>query len=436
LSGSSITELRCTCGAVAASGQFSCSRRGTDDADHVLTLPPPAAWQVDDDPNPLIRYRRMLTGWQIATAAGLSDDAYVRIVRELDDAVAAIDYGRRFKVSPVVDAPGIIDAHLTVKNETGNVSGSHKSRHLAGIMVHLLAQEELGDELRGGEQTRAPLAIASCGNAALGAAVVAAAARWPLQVFVPPDGDALVLERLRALGADVQLCERLPDAPAGDPCYHRFQSAVAAGAIPFGCQGPDNGFTIDAGRTLGWEIAEQVPDVTRVLLQVGGAALASSVAQGLASAAALGVIGRMPTIDTVQVEACAPLARAYHATEKLGGIDAARQHRSQVMWPWEDVESSIAYGILDDETYDWARAVEAMFATDGTPMVITDDWVQKAWSQAPEVTGLTPCTTGASGFAGLLAMNESGAIGVDEHVVVIFTGIDRDVEATTVAAAS
>lgn len=423
-------EVRCSCGVVAAPGAFSCERRGTDDSDHVLALPPPSSWLVDDDPNPLIRYRRMLTGWRLATAAGLNDEAYVAIVRRLDDAVAAVDYGRRFRVGPVLDAPGIIDAHLTVKNETGNVSGSHKSRHLAGIMVHLLAQEAVaatGD-------ARAPLAIASCGNAALGAAVVAAAADWPLQVFVPPDGDVLVLERLRSLGADVQLCERLPDAPPGDPCYHRFQAAVAAGAIPFGCQGPDNGYTIDAGRTLGWEIAEQVPDVTRVVLQVGGAALASSVAQGLASAAALGVIGQMPVIDTVQVEACAPLERAYRATENLGGIEIARQQRSDVMWPWEDVRPSIAYGILDDEAYDWARTVEAMIDTGGTPFVIADEWVEQAWSQAPARTGLNPCTTGVSGFAGLLAMNEPGVIGPDEHVVVIFTGIDREFEAATIAA--
>jgi hypothetical protein len=33
------------------------------------------------------------------------------------------------------------------------------------------------------------LAIASCGNAALAAAVVARAGGWPLTVFVPPDAD-------------------------------------------------------------------------------------------------------------------------------------------------------------------------------------------------------------------------------------------------------
>jgi len=428
--------LRCSCGVEAALGAFGCERRGSDDADHVLTLPPPTTWRVDDDPNPLIRYRHMLAGWQAATAVGLKDDDYVAIVRGLDDAIAEIDYGRRFRVSPVLDAHGFIGAYLAVKDETGNVSGSHKSRHLAGIMVHLLAQEavQAAGDTSGVVALRTPLAIASCGNAALGAAVVAAAAGWPLQVFVPPDGDALVLDRLRTLGADVQLCERLPDAPPGDPCYHRFRAAVAAGAIPFGCQGPDNGYTIDAGRTLGWEIAEQLPEVTRVVLQVGGAALVSSVAQGLASATALGVIKKMPIIDTVQVEACAPLARAYHATEQLGGLATARQNRSQVMWPWEDVQPSIAYGILDDETYDWAEAVDAMLTTDGTPLVIDDDWVRQAWNKASQVAVRKPCTTGVSGFAGLLALEEAGAIGADEFVVVIFTGIDRETEATTIAA--
>ena len=44
---------------------------------------------------------------------------------------------------------------------------------------------------------RAPLAIASCGNAALAAAVVARAADRRLRVFIPPDADPAVVARLR-----------------------------------------------------------------------------------------------------------------------------------------------------------------------------------------------------------------------------------------------
>jgi threonine synthase len=60
------------------------------------------------------------------------------------------------------------------------VGGSQKARHLFTILLHLLAAERLGQL-----PERPPLAIASCGNAALAAATLAAAADWPIDVYVP-----------------------------------------------------------------------------------------------------------------------------------------------------------------------------------------------------------------------------------------------------------
>ncbi len=97
-----------------------------------------------------------------------------------------------------------------VKDETGNVSGSHKARHLFGVLVWLETAERLG--LTRGE--RRDLAIASCGNAALAAAVVAAAGGRRLHVFVPVDAEPPVLERLGKLGADIGVCKRQAGARA------------------------------------------------------------------------------------------------------------------------------------------------------------------------------------------------------------------------------
>jgi len=60
---------------------------------------------------------------------------------------------------------------IWVKDETDNVAGSHKARHMFGLLVHLEVVRRLGMT----ERPLPPLAIASCGNAALAAAVVAAA---------------------------------------------------------------------------------------------------------------------------------------------------------------------------------------------------------------------------------------------------------------------
>ena len=105
---------------------------------------------------------------------------------------------------------------LWVKNETGNVSGSHKARHLMGVMLYLrviaAARLSVGDGL-----AHRRLAIASCGNAALAAAVIARAADWPLDVFIPPDASAAVVGRLKELGAKIAVCAR-QGGEAGGGC--------------------------------------------------------------------------------------------------------------------------------------------------------------------------------------------------------------------------
>jgi hypothetical protein len=87
---------------------------------------------------------------------------------------------------------------MWVKDETHNVAGSHKARHLMGLLLYL-AVVEGGPGSAAAPGAQAPLAIASCGNAALGAAVLARAASRALQVYVPPDAEHAVLDRLAAL---------------------------------------------------------------------------------------------------------------------------------------------------------------------------------------------------------------------------------------------
>ena len=66
------------------------------------------------------------------------------------------------------------DGGVWVKDETHHVAGSHKARHLFGILLHLVAAERCG-VTPWSPATRPPLAIASCGNAAIAASTLAAA---------------------------------------------------------------------------------------------------------------------------------------------------------------------------------------------------------------------------------------------------------------------
>ncbi len=311
-----------------------------------------------------------------------------------------------------------------MKDETLNVGGSHKARHLFTILLHLRAAEQIGlaPWVRDGAP-RPPLAIASCGNAALAAATLAAAVSWPIQVFVPTSANLHVTKRLGELGATVVTCPRLASDPPGDPCVHRFREAVAAGAVPFSVQGPENAWCLDGGRTIGWEMADRIaPDHPhpehhdlahagrwRALVQVGGGALAACVGAGL---------GHGVELDAVQVEGCAPLAAAW---ERLPEIDRPERYWPHVMRAWPEPRS-LADGILDDETYDWIADVRAMVESGGRPIVASEAAIAEAHRVAT-TAGYHVSPTGSAGLAGLLTIRDELRYG--DHVALIMSGVAR-----------
>jgi threonine synthase len=419
------------CGAVvdpARTLPFRCPGAGApgDDADHVLVPDGvPVAFPGGEEQNPFLRYRTLLSPYLLARQAGLPDDAWAGIVGRLDDALAAVD-GRGFRITPMAAQPALaraagLEGPLWAKDETGNVSGSHKARHLMGVMLYLRVLEAAG--LPAGEGVRARrLAIASCGNAALAAAVIARAAGWPLDVFIPPNASPAVVGRLRELGTAITVCERRP-GEAGDPCFLRFAETVRAGAIPFGVQGTANGLAVEGGRTLAFEMAEWLRDAgatpDRLFVQVGGGALGSALAQGFAIAVARGVLPRLPRLSAVQTTSCAPLERAWRLASGVPLAEATRS-RSRFMWPWEGTPASIADGILDDETYDWWAVVEGMRQSDGSPVVVDEDLLARARDLVRGHAGVVASATGTSGFAGLLASSP-----VAGGTAVVLSGVAR-----------
>ncbi|HZQ59546.1 MAG TPA: pyridoxal-phosphate dependent enzyme [Acidimicrobiales bacterium] len=429
------------CGASPPAGApfpFRCPNAGVGDVDHVLrrVLSPDLAFPrtAADDETPFVTYRTLLHSYDRALAGGMGDGEYVGLVRRLDLAVAEVD-GAGFAATPLSRSDALSSAlgfapggGVWVKDETGNVAGSHKARHLMGVMLHLEVAEQTG---LSSPARRPDLAIASCGNAALAAGVVAAAAGWRLRVFVPVDADEAIVARLRSLGADVVACPRRP-GERGDPAYLRLQEAIAQGALPFTCQGNENGLAIEGGETLGYEMVSAGPQFDHLVVQVGGGALATACIDAFAEAVALGALDRSPRAHTVQTTGAHPLERAYHRVASRvaapGDIDAVVQeaaaHRSQYMWPWESEPKSIAEGILDDETYDWVAVVRGMLRTRGEPLVVSEDRLAEA-NDLGRAAGYAVSATGSAGLAGLLELRATGVVAPGERVAVLFTGVER-----------
>lgn len=383
-----------------------------------------------------------------AEANGVDRETVLATIERLDAAVAAID-GHGFEPTPfgpqsrLANAIELRGAELWVKDETGNVSGSHKGRHLFGVALGLALAEERPERL----------AIASCGNAAFAASVIAAAIEQPLEVFVPEWADASITDRIAAHGATVVRTPRDPDR-LGDPAYHAMVDAVAGGATAFSCQGSDTPTTIDGGRTIAYEMLDTLGEhrLDRLLIQVGGGALGSAVASGLQRV--LGDDG-LPVIHAVQPEGNHPLAVAWdrilaelvdeppkgnvgraRAAGELGRLPAEARRAllgrvaadaDRYMEPWPREPRSYASGILDDVTYDWLPLVDAMLASGGYPLVASDSDFRIAHMLAHAHTDIPVCPTGVAGLGGLLALQRDVRPDVTgERIAVVFSGHQRE----------
>ena len=362
-------------------------------------------------------YAERLEAGRLQADGAADRDELSAVIGELDDDVAGVE-GHGFEPTPFAPVPalaeavGIGSAELWVKDETGNVSGSHKARHLFGVaLAHRLAGAAEADG--------PPYAIASCGNAALAAAVVAKAVGRPLDVFVPTWANEAVVARITELGGRVVHCEREPGVP-GDPAHHAMLAAIEDGAVPFSCQGTETPATIDGGRTLAWEMVDALVEhdggpparLDRLFVQVGGGALATAAVTGLAAAVGRGELARLPRVHAVQPEGNHPLVRAWdtlmlelrsqarasggrdrdYFLDRIVAAQAApqgtmdnrlranmagdmtpmgdvrlresvsrlRDDPERYMRAWDSEPVSYASGILDDITYDWIDIVEAM----------------------------------------------------------------------------
>lgn len=383
--------------------------------------------------SPFIAYRHDLDTYRQAIERGLTDQAYVGIVTDADARVAALESGTGFVTTPFTQLHVPSGRSVFAKVETANVGGSHKARHLFGLLIGMLIDDHLTPSV--GNQP--DLAIASCGNAAVGAATVAKANNRRLLVFVPEDADPAVLQRLEQLDADIQSCPRTPGV-AGDPCMAGLEQAVEAGAAPFTVQGPTCPDVIDGGRTLGLELGTQVDelqlDPTDIYIQIGGGALATATMDGLARhRQRTGDDRPLPRLHPVQPAAAHPYLAAWaRLDDQRGqGVDFETAISMEgIMQPWPGTPASVATGILDDITYDWVTVARHQQATNGWTVEVDEDTFVEATTLAAAHTDPAPDATGAAGLAGLLTDEAHGRLGPDaaslaDTALVLITGVDR-----------
>src|SRR4051795_3059765 len=213
----------------------------------------------------------------MATAAGQVSQADVLAARE-----AIADVVRHTPVLPSATLSLRAGAPVELKAESLQRTGSFKVR---GALAKLHA---LGDACAPG------VVCGSAGNHAQALAAAARAREVPCEVFMPENAPLGKIEGAEELGATVKLVgENVAECIAA--AHTRAQEGGLGFVHPF--DDPD----VVAGQgTLGLDLLEDVPDLARVVIPVGGGGLASGVAIAIKSS--------RPEVEVVgvQVERAAP----------------------------------------------------------------------------------------------------------------------------------
>jgi threonine dehydratase len=206
---------------------------------------------------------------------------------------AIADVAKRTPVLPSITLSQRLGAEVTLKAESLQRTGSFKLR---GALNKLAA---LGEDCSRG------VTAGSAGNHAWALAQAAAARGVPCEVFMPVEAPLSKAEGCGALGAIVHR-----GGTSVEECVaaarERAREAGMAFVHPF--DDPD----VVAGQgTLGLELLEDVADVAKVVVPVGGGGLASGVAIAMKSA--------RPEIEVVgvQVEAMATYPQSLRQGEPI-----------------------------------------------------------------------------------------------------------------------
>jgi threonine dehydratase len=172
---------------------------------------------------------------------------------------------------------------VVLKAENLQRTGSFKVR---GASAKLAALGERG--------CASGVVAASAGNHAQGLAAAAAARGVRCEVFVPADAPIAKTEAARGQGAIVHV-----GGESVDDCIVAAKERAREGGLAFVHPFDDPAIVAGQG-SLGLELLEDVPDLAKVVVPVGGG--------GLAAGIAIAVKSERPQVEVVgvQVAACAP----------------------------------------------------------------------------------------------------------------------------------
>jgi threonine dehydratase len=192
-----------------------------------------------------------------------------------------------------------VGGEVVLKAENLQRTGSFKVRGVAAKL-----------EALGAAGCAAGVVTASAGNHAQAVAAAARARGVPAEVYVPTDAPLSKVEAARELGATVHI-----GGGSVDECLGAARERAGEGGLAFVHPFDDPAVVAGQG-SLGLELLEDVPDLAKIVVPVGGGGLCAGIAVAVKAA--------RPEVEVVgvQVAACAPYPESLRAGEPVEASSA------------------------------------------------------------------------------------------------------------------
>jgi threonine synthase len=282
---------------------------------------------------------------------------------------------------------------VSIKDESGNPTGSFKAR---GLAMAVSMAKALG---------AAHVCLPSAGNA--GSALAAYAARGGLaaHVFVPKDVPRVFVMETQAYGADVTTVDGLITDAA------RLCASRAKENGWYECATLKEPYRLEGKKTMGYELAEQMgwklPDA--ILYPTGGGTGLIGMWKAFEELEAMGFVGPgRPRMYAVQPEGCAPIVKAF-----AEGLDEAPL--------WENAQT-LAHGLRVPKAIGDFLILKALRQSHGAGVAVSEREIIDGVKEAAATEGIFMCPEAGACIAALRKLKASGHISPDDTVVVFNTG--------------
>lgn len=247
-------------------------------------------------------------------------------------------------LTPLIELGTWSGSKVYLKDDSRNPTGSFKDRE-SFVLVNKAVENKVNS-----------LFCVSSGNAALSLSAYAQLANISCECFVSSNTSSIKKRLIKLYGGRISVL-----GSHYEDTYHKVMALVQNG---WNCCSGINPYNIEGGKTVAFEIWEELGVPDKVIVPCGNGTNLAAVYKGFAELKKIGKTTRIPKIIGVQVKEADPLQKSLSNKAETFAIP--------------QIPDSIADSIVASESYSAPKALRALEESNGSIVSVTDDEITEA----------------------------------------------------------